>query len=74
MNYNGAATREVTAPLDRAVEGANTALREGYARRRLREVRLSTSKRMWLGSDRDPPSSVDSAKCPRSVKVQERAC
>jgi hypothetical protein len=46
---------------------------KGYARRRLREVRLSTSKRMWLGSDRDQPSPVDGTNRPRSVKVQERA-
>lgn len=69
---NGAATRKVTAPLDRAAEGAIAATRTHYARPGLRRVRPSTSKRMWLGSDRDRPSIVDSAKRPRSVKVQGR--
>ena len=52
----------------------DSGLEKSYARRHLREVRPSTSKRMWLSSDRDQPSPMDTAKRPRSVKVQERAC
>lgn len=61
LNDNGAATWEGAAPLDRAAEGAMTAVRDEYAWLSFREVRPSTSTRMWLRSDtrRRPP--VDGA-------------
>ena len=50
-----------------------TALSGWYICLSSREVRPSTSTRVWLGGDtrRRPP--VDSPGCPRLVKVQERA-
>ena len=46
LNDNGAATRKVTAPLDRAAEGAMTALNAEYTWPSPREVRPSTSTSM----------------------------
>jgi hypothetical protein len=60
-NDNGAATRKVTAPLDRAAEGAMTALRGGYTWPSSREVRPSTSSDVWLGGDTSSRLFVDGA-------------
>lgn len=64
FNDNGAATWKVTAPLDRAVEGAMTAVRGGYSWLSFCEVRPSTSSRMWPGSDTHRRPPVDDAECP----------
>jgi hypothetical protein len=47
-----------------------TALSRGYTWPSAREVRPSTSTRMWLSSDTCRRPLVDGAECPLLVKVQ----